>query len=187
MRRSGVHLGVHFRSGRPPALAVCGVLAASLSGCSTLPESGRTELAYQVLNAADFAQTVNIARRPDCYIESNPVTSRLIGEHPSTGAVAGAWAAQAMAHYLVSNWLDREVDATDAKGWRVTRSIWQALTIGMAGYNVARNHNMSLRAFGDGIDREHCERAGPVVPHHTRKRSDLRQRPHLACGEPSML
>ncbi len=108
--------------------------------------------------------TINIARRPDCYIESNPITLHLIGAHPSTGAVAGMWAAQATAHYAVSAWLDREVDATDSRGWRVTRSIWQVLTIGMAGYNVARNRDMSLPPFGDGVNPVHCERS--VVPHH---------------------
>jgi hypothetical protein len=97
--------------------ALCGLAA----GCVSLSESGPTELTFQSLNAIDYAQTINIARQPDCYREADPVTSGLIGQHPSTGAVVAMWAVQAGAHYYVTRWLDREVDATDAEGWRVVR------------------------------------------------------------------
>lgn len=108
------------------------------------------EGAFQIANAYDYAQTINTARRPDCYRENDPFTRRIIGVHPSSGAVGAMWAAQAGAHLLVTRWLDREVDATDQSGWKAARWIWHGLTLGNAVMNVMRNNEIGLRPFGDG-------------------------------------
>ncbi len=172
---SGYHQGYQSprrASRKTPCFALAVAIAASLAGCASLPgipDSGRTEFAFQALNAVDYAQTINIARRPDCYHETDSVTSRLIGAHPSSGAVAGMWAAQATAHYYVTRWLDREVDSTDATGWRITRWIWLGATFWMAGHHVVQNHSIGLRPFSGGAAPNQCaparlESSGPRPP-----------------------
>lgn len=123
------------------------------AGCAELkprPPSA-VEVVYQVANAYDFAQTVNTARRPDCgYYERDPFTKTLVGEHPPQGQVEGVWAAQAVFHYAVSNWLANEVDATDSNWWRAALVTWQVLTIADSVHNVVHNQSIGLRPFGAG-------------------------------------
>lgn len=126
---------------------------ASLSLAPTKTDSFPTtplEIAYQVTNAVDFAQTVNTARRPDCYRESDLVTSQIIGSHPSTQSVEAMWAIQSAAHYLVSNWLDREAEATGSRSWEVARIIWHGAMLGNSIRNVVANERIGLRPFGSG-------------------------------------
>jgi hypothetical protein len=131
---------------------------ALLTGCATLnPNTDRfaftsavAELTYQSLNAADFSETINAARRPDCYRESDWPTADLIGSHPTEGRVYGAWSAYGLAHWAISSWLDREVDATDSRAWRIARAAWHVLTIGNAAWHVARNYGGGARPFGRG-------------------------------------
>jgi hypothetical protein len=120
-----------------------------LGGCAALPtDSKPPEAAYQALHAVDFAQTIQIARSPNCYHEADPLTKRLIGEHPSEGQVRAAWALTSTVHLAVTGWLDREVDATDSKAWRIARGTWHVLTIADAGREVVRNRSLGLMPFG---------------------------------------
>jgi hypothetical protein len=64
------------------------------------------------------------------------------------------WAVRATAHYFVTRWLEREVDANDTRGWLVALWTWHALTLGNATYNVVHNHAIGLEPFGSGA--EHC-------------------------------
>jgi hypothetical protein len=123
-------------------LVLAPIAALALAGCSDLPIS-RTEQVYQVVNAVDWAQTVNIARRPDCYKESGWPTEFLIGAHPRVASVAVFGVAQAVAHAVVSTWLEHE-------GWTKTLAVWQVLTIGNETYNVVNNARIGERPFGDG-------------------------------------
>lgn len=54
------------------------------------------EIAWQLLNALDAAQTIDCSRNPTCE-EANP----LFGNRPSTGAVLGVKGGMAIAHYLL--------------------------------------------------------------------------------------
>lgn len=120
-----------------------------LTGCAALPpDSKLPEAAYQALHAVDFAQTVQIARSPDCYHESDPLTKRLIGEYPTEGQVRAAWALTSALHLAITGWLDREVDATDSKAWRIARGAWHVVTIADAGREVVHNHSLGLKPFG---------------------------------------
>jgi hypothetical protein len=122
-----------------------------LTGCAELRSPSYPEIAYQIANGYDFAQTVNTARGAKCgYYEKDPVTSQIIGTHPTVPAVEGMWAAQALGHYLISNWLDREIDATDSDAWRGVRIIWFALTLGNAVHNDVANARIGLTPFGSG-------------------------------------
>jgi hypothetical protein len=126
-------------------------LALVVGGCATL--TSPPELAFQAVNAVDWSQTLQTARSPGCYRENDSAWA--IGEHPSERSVAAAWAVQAGAHLAVSAWLDREVDATDSRGWRVTRAVWQVATIGIETRNVVRNANAGLRPFGGDACKPH--------------------------------
>lgn len=102
----------------------CGIssaaLAFMLAGCSSVP---RAELAWQALHAVDVAQTVQIARS-DCFWEDDPITSKLIGEHPSTGEAIAWGVAWGGLHLGVT----RMLEAWEAPRWAQVG--WQALTIG---------------------------------------------------------
>ena len=72
------------------------VFIIALSGCISI---SRTELAWQAVHAVDVAQTLNIVNDP-CYIESNPITTSLIGEQPSTGEVIAWGVGAGFLHYV---------------------------------------------------------------------------------------
>lgn len=127
------------------------VIALLLTGCSTAPrepESRAAEAVWQTANAYDWSQTINTARRPDCYVEKDPVTKAMFGPHPSESEVGLGWAIQATLHFLVSGWLDRKVQDTDADGWKATRAIWQIITLANTAKNIADNRAIGLRPFG---------------------------------------
>ena len=124
---------------------------AMASGCATLqiyPDSVPTEVAYQALNAADFAQTVTVARNPDRYQESAWPTHDIIGTHPSPQGAVAFGAVQGVIHYAVTGWLDREADATGAPGWNVAKWVWNIGTLYSPAHNVIRNHEIGLTLFG---------------------------------------
>lgn len=63
------------------------------------------ELTYAALYAADWWQTIQIAKNPERYGERNPV----LGEHPSVEKVNLYFAASALAtKYIVSNVFDEK-------------------------------------------------------------------------------
>jgi hypothetical protein len=132
---------------------VCAVSA--LSGCAiNVPIGGNhhvhvsaPEEVFQTLNAVDFATTVSIARKPRCYEELGTPTEDIIGKHPTEGKVYAYWAVYSAAHLATSSWLDREVDSTDARGWKIAQRAFQVFSIADAAYSVQRNWRMGLRPF----------------------------------------
>ena len=127
-----------------------------LAGCATWStETKYSEGAWQALHAADVAQTLQIARNPDCFYEKDPVTSRLIGKHPSQGAVLAWGAGTAAAHAIVTH----ELEKHDAPRW--VRRTWQAVTIGGKAQVVGANWSIGLR-FG-GVEKQAGCR-GPIIP-----------------------
>jgi hypothetical protein len=142
------------------------VLALSAIGCTTLRTPTQTpdnfpsaalEGAYQVASGLDYATTVNIARRPDCYRETGFPTSGILGAHPSTGSVEAYWAVASVAHFAVSRWLDWEIDATDSDAWRAARIVWHVATIAVSVRADVDNYKIGLRPFGAGAAPQ-CER-----------------------------
>jgi hypothetical protein len=122
------------------------------------------------LNAYDFAQTVETARSPGCFREIDPITSKLVGLHPSSRTVALTWAGYSVTHYAVTAWLDRTVEATDSRAWRIVRGAWHVLTIANSAQIVSRNADLGLQPFGGA---HHCEPVScqpgqecPMLPHH---------------------
>ena len=136
------------------------LLCCLVSGCASLNFNGNPldtfpskplEATWQTLNAIDYSQTVNTARRPDCgYYEKAWPTAEIIGEHPSVSGVGAMWALDSASHLFVSAWLDREVDATDSDGWRAIRLFWHALRLADTAHNIVDNHHIGLKPFGSG-------------------------------------
>lgn len=115
------------------------LLLVALQGCASVPAD---EYVWQTLHAVDVAQTVQIAKNPRCYRESDPITSRLIGEHPSTQGAIAWGVGTAVLHAGVSNWLEN----IDAKPW--VKGAWKVLSFGSVGITIANNYSDGLRVNG---------------------------------------
>lgn len=74
------------------------------------------EIAYQVLNAADAAQTCHVVGRGGS--EANPLVSAFIGKTPSCGKVIGFKVASGILHYLVADHF-RDRDPAGAKFFQI--------------------------------------------------------------------
>lgn len=141
------------------ALVLALVLLA-LTGCATVPPSGvfpreqgsrAAESTWLALHAVDTLQTVQIAKHPECFRESNPIAAGVYGtDHPSAGRVAVTNVALAFVHSVVSRWLDDNVAESEAThdgnvgGWYVGRIVWHGLSIGGTGGAVAGNFSLGL-------------------------------------------
>lgn len=113
-----------------------------LAGCSTVREMSPQEKLWQALHAVDSAQTLQIARHPDCYREIGWGTQELIGEHPSEVNVV-AWAiGSAAAHAWVSSWLEDH----HAPKW--AQWTWHTLTIARSADYVKNNFEQGLSPTG---------------------------------------
>lgn len=123
------------------------VYLSQLMGCAVMGSdvaSGRAEFVWQSVHAMDTMQTMHIANSDGCYHEANPVTSRIIGQHPSDGEVAAVMLGYAMAHKVVTNQLHER----NAPRWLI--GTWHAITLGFAVKTVTENHRLGLRPFGNG-------------------------------------
>jgi hypothetical protein len=127
---------------------VCSVYALIMaySLTSDCPQASAWEVSYQALHAYDYAQTVQIARSP-CYEEVDPITSNIIGHHPTQTKVELWWAAESMLHYAISGWLDRTAEA-EGGGWHVVRAVWNVGSVAWEARDVVHNARMGLRPFG---------------------------------------
>lgn len=125
-----------------------------LSGCQLAPVTRVEEAAYQVLAFVDYGQTSNVASRPDCLHELGPAQT-FIGHQPDEGHVTGYFALMGTSHYFVTRWLQREVDATDSRGWAWALHGWEIGSIVLEGVTVANNYKRGVRPFA------------PRCPHET--------------------
>lgn len=122
-------------------------LALPLLGCATLGSdavSSRAEIAWQSMHALDTMQTMHIANSGGCYREINPVTSRIIGEHPSDAGVSAVMLGYAMLHKFATDQLHER----GAPPWMI--GTWHAVTLGFAVKTITQNHELGLRPFGKG-------------------------------------
>lgn len=113
----------------------CGAL---LSGCQSVPPA-YGEAAWQALHAVDTAQTLHVARSPECYYERAPLTRALVGAHPSEAEVAAVMLGYALLHRYLTEHLEGR--------WL---RVYQATSFISTARNVVRNHNIGLRPLGAG-------------------------------------
>lgn len=106
-----------------------------LVGCTALkrPE----ELVWQGLHVYDTLQTIEIGKSY-CYYESDPVTSRILGQSPEKKEVLAWGVGSALVHAGVSELLLRH---DMAKTYR----IWQSLTILSTAGTVYNNYSLGVR------------------------------------------
>jgi hypothetical protein len=113
----------------------------ALTGCSALKEPG--ERAWLAAHAIDTAQTLTFRDDP-CIREGNSTTAAIIGREPKPAAVAAWSIATAAAHMAFTEFLlDR--------GYERTARAWQWVTFTEKGINVARNHELGARIFGENV------------------------------------
>lgn len=112
--------------------------ALALTGCATVSTGTiATEATWQALNVVDTGQSISMARNPDRFEESDPITRHVAGEHPSQGRVYAVMGAYAFIHAGVSVALDQKDPGSG--GWHAASIAWQALTLGDKAHTVIEN------------------------------------------------
>lgn len=115
------------------ALSVCAAKSAQAGDWTT--EQKVTEGIYQAMHFADTLQTIDIAKNPQRFQETN----LMIGAHPTTRVVDEYMTAEAIAHFAVSEALIK----LDAPNW-VVRT-WETVTIGREVSNLRGNYKIGVR------------------------------------------
>ncbi len=107
---------------------------------------GQIQLGRTALMLYDTAQTVTIARNPDCLREANPLAF-FGNEHPSEREVLLFNAAYIVGHWLLARKLDEL--ASQSTGWARARRVYQVLTFAGHGAAVANNVALGIRPFSN--------------------------------------
>lgn len=89
-------------------------------------------IASEVLLAADWMQTRQIAKNPDRYYETNPI----LGKHPSTGEVNTYFISCMVANYYLADWLGDSGNK---------RTIYLSTVTVVQGVTVRNNYLLGLR------------------------------------------
>lgn len=112
------------------------------------------EKMWHAMNVIDTAQTVHLARSPECFRESNPMTKAIIGEHPSTGEAIAIGVLYSVAYRMANQYIEDKITYTSdgyyANGWgwaKVSLSVFGLVT---KGFTIGNNHVIGLRPFGSG-------------------------------------
>lgn len=117
------------------------ILLLLTGGCSNLDYY---EATWQTLHVIDVAQTVNsVGREPECFDESNAMTSSIIGSKPSDREIYMWGATMSAAHYLFSVILD-EIDISE--GFKTGIKL---ADIGYKASVVKSNHDAGARPYGN--------------------------------------
>jgi hypothetical protein len=124
-------------------LLTCAVL--SCSGCATV--AGNQEIAWQALNVVDAGQTATIARRPDQFMEVDPIARATIGTHPKERDVYLYMAATAVAHLGVSCALQSLDEHHPGAGWGTALSVWESGTLAVKGYYIGKNYRYGIKPW----------------------------------------
>lgn len=144
------------------SVVVC-VAASLLCGCASFENSTNRNIQIGLtgLMAVDTAQTVQIAKNPDCLYEANPIAAKLFGsEHPSPERVIGTNIIVIAAHWMLGGFLDRKANAPinldvdaleDIKSrnrWKAAQRTYQIATFVGHGGAVANNFNHGISPTG---------------------------------------
>lgn len=111
-------------------LALFGLAAGPVSASDWTDKDTAWQAAYLILHAADWGQTLYIAKHPNEYWEVNP----LLGEHPSVRRVNTYMATSAIVHTAIAYTLPP-----------VWRRRWQAVTVGIKAGVVGYNYSIGLK------------------------------------------
>lgn len=99
------------------------ILAALIAAPAHADGFTNREIAFQVLNAADAAQTCHLTSKG--YIEGNP----LLGRNPSCGKVIGFKVAAGLIHYAIADHF-RDRDPKAAKVFQIVTIVIQGGIVG---------------------------------------------------------
>lgn len=110
----------------------------SLSGCASMSTE---EKVWQGMHAIDTLQTLQISRNPECFKEADPITSRLIGKHPSEGKVI-AWAITSS--YLYHKMAEK-VEKSDSF---ISKAGFYGFTLLTKGITIGNNERIGLHFYG---------------------------------------
>lgn len=114
------------------------------------------QMGITTLIAVDTAQTVTIARNPDCLYEGNKLAASIFGDDtPSQSRVLLTNALYITGHWLLGSFLDRkaetinfddlEHDGERRKAWKIVRALYQGLTFVGHGAAVSNNFNQGIK------------------------------------------
>ena len=116
----------------------------ALSGCAPIASMPAHEKAFHALNLLDTGQTINTARRPDCYREIGFPTTQLVGEHPSELEI---YATSASYSYLYHRFARIEPETRTGK--LAQRALGWAI-VGAKAATVWENNREGVRPWGSG-------------------------------------
>lgn len=122
------------------------IASCALSGCATV--SGTQEIAWQTLNVVDAGQTSTIARNPAKWMEVDPITRPMIGEHPTEKNVYLTMAAYAVVHVAVYSAFTRLDECYPDGYWGKALTVWESLTLTQKGFEVFRNNKYGIKPWG---------------------------------------
>jgi len=129
------------------------LLSILLSGCVNVREMTGTEVAWQTMNAIDIVQTLQVAKFPECYEESNWMTKALIGKHPSESEVLAVGVLYGWGHAKISEMIrsrmtfDENGDPSNA--WEAVNIVWNLFSFVGTGSAVLHNHQIGVRPFNN--------------------------------------
>lgn len=138
------------------------ILAAvfALSGCEVLnatytnDTTRKAEYTWLAMHAIDTAQTVTIARSPECLREANPLAAAIYGsDTPSPQRVIATNVALGWAHAKLGAWLDERtersiLDETDGRGgWYVARGAYYVISFLGTGIAIGNNAGRGVGPF----------------------------------------
>jgi hypothetical protein len=106
-----------------------------------MPSRPESEAVWQLLHAVDAAQTIHIARAPECFYEKAPLTRAIVGKHPGEAEVAAIMVGYSLLHQYLTDRLEGR--------WLRT---YQVVSFINTARNVANNHRIGLRPFGSGCN-----------------------------------
>jgi len=119
-----------------------------------------TQLGLTSLMALDTAQTVTIARSPECLFEADPVAAAVFGSrNPSPERVLITNTLYITAHALLGAYLDRkahapvdlsisaDADIARRKRWQLFQRVYQFATLIGHGAAVINNESRGIRPF----------------------------------------
>ena len=88
------------------------------------------ELSFQLVNAIDTFQTLEIVEHSDLYYETNPI----LGKHPKNYEVVGYFVIRGYLHYEITKWLPSKY-----------RLPWLTITVLPQIPIIKHNHNLGIR------------------------------------------